>query len=249
MLSPLDSVPFSTLLFVILIAGAAGLARGFSGFGAALIFMPAASALITPALAAPILLMADGILALGFIPKAWTFARKQDVAVMALGAAVGIPTGAYVLNYANPLHLRWFIAILAFAMLALLASGWRYEGKPRRPVTVLVGAIAGFCGGVAQLTGPPVVAYWLSGQEPPHIVRVNIILFFACTTLFTVVSYLAAGLLTQQAVLLALMVGPLYAVGLFLGSKLFGRVSETLFRRLCFLLIAVSVVTSLPVWR
>ena len=245
----LDAFSTPTLLLTILVAGVAGLARGFSGFGAALIFMPAASALVTPALAAPVLLVADGILSLGFLPRAWKLARRTDVALMAAGAAAGVPLGTFVLNHADPLVLRWIIAGLAFAMLVLLASGWRYHGEPRPGVTALVGGVSGLFGGLAQLSGPPVVAYWLSGRQAHDTMRASIILFFAATTVFAFVSYLAAGLITAQSLWLAAAVAPAYAAGLFLGARAFGLASPESFRRLSLLLIAISVTTSLPVWR
>lgn len=248
-LSSLSAFHPSTLLLVVLAAGVAGLARGFSGFGAALIFMPAASALVTPAIAAPVLLMADGVLALGFLPKAWALARRADVAVMAAGALIGVPLGTFVLRHADPLLLRWIIAVLAGSMLVLLMSGWRYHGTPRRPFTAAVGAISGLFGGLAQLSGPPVVAYWLSGKEEPISVRANIILFFGATTLLTTVSYMVTGIITLQTVWLAVLVGPLYGLGLYAGARLFRLASPELFRRLCFMLIALSVATSLAVWR
>jgi uncharacterized membrane protein YfcA len=238
-----------TISLLVLIGGVAGLARGFSGFGAALIFMPAASALVTPAVAAPVLLIADGVLALGFLPGAWAKAHKADVALMAAGAAAGVPLGVLILNHADPLALRWAIAILASLMLALLMSGWRYGGKPQAPVTVGVGALSGLFGGLAQLSGPPVVAYWLTGRAPPIAMRANIILFFGATTLFSVVSYLVAGVMTVTSFKLAVLVGPLYGIGLYAGARLFGIASEAAFRRLCFLLIAISVAVSLPVWQ
>lgn len=247
--SPLESFSATTLLLTVLVAGVAGLARGFSGFGAALIFMPAASALVTPTLAAPVLLLADGILSMGFLPKAWKLARRKDVGVMAAGAAIGVPLGTVILNHADPLPLRWAIAAIAFAMLLLLASGWRYHGTPRPGITALVGCISGVFGGLAQLSGPPVVAYWLSGRQEHGTMRASIILFFGATTLFTFVSYLAAGIITAQSLWLATVVAPAYAAGLFAGSRAFGLASPETFRRLSLLLIAVSVVTSLPLWR
>jgi uncharacterized protein len=247
--SLLDSFSPTTLVLTVLVAGVAGLGRGFSGFGAALIFMPAGSALVTPAVAAPVLLLADGILSLGFLPRAWVLARRKDVALMAAGAAAGVPLGTLVLNHADPLALRWVIAGLAFSMLLLLASGWRYHGAPRPGVTTLVGCLSGLFGGLAQLSGPPVVAYWLSGKETHATMRASIILFFGATTLFTFVSYLAAGIITAQSLWLAALVAPAYAAGLFAGSRAFGLASPNTFRRLSLLLIALSVATSLPLWR
>jgi uncharacterized membrane protein YfcA len=168
---------------------------------------------------------------------------------MAAGALIGVPLGTFVLRHADPLLLRWIIAVLAGSMLVLLMSGWRYHGTPRRPVTAAVGAISGLFGGLAQLSGPPVVAYWLSGKEEPMSVRANIILFFGATTLLTTVSYMVTGIITLQTVWLAVLVGPLYGLGLYAGARLFRLASPELFRRLCFMLIALSVVTSLPLWR
>jgi uncharacterized membrane protein YfcA len=238
----------SALLLLVLVAGAAGLARGFSGFGAALIFMPAASALLSPAVAAPVLLIADNALAITLLPGAWARAGKREVAIMAVGALVGVPLGTLALNYGDPLVLRWIIAITATAMLILLMSGWRYARTPSAPITVGVGTISGLFGGLAQLSGPPVVAYWLTGQTARQGVRANIILFFGATSVLSTLTYAVSGLLTLKALALALIVGPLYGLGLFLGSRAFGLASEQTFRRLCFAMIAISVLASLPVW-
>lgn len=244
-----DHFSLPTLAFTVLVAGIAGLARGFSGFGAALIFMPAGSALVGPVVAAPVLLVADGVLSLGFLPRAWVLARRRDVALMASGAVIGVPLGALILRHADPLLLRWVICGLASSMLLLLLSGWRYHGTPRAPVTAVVGAVAGLFGGLAQMTGPPVVAYWLTGKEAHGTMRASIILFFGATTVFTFVSYLTSGIITAQALWLAALVAPAYALGLFAGSRAFHFASPDIFRRLCFALIAASVVTGLPVWR
>ena len=237
------------LALTVLVAGVAGLARGFSGFGGALIFMPAASALVGPSVAAPVLLMADGVLTVSFLPRAWKLARREDVALMAAGALIGVPIGALILKHADPLLLRWAISALAASMLVLLISGWRYHGTPYAGVTAIVGCVSGIFGGLAQMSGPPVVAYWLSSKEGHATVRASIILFFGATTLFTFLSYWVSGLLTAHSIVLAAAVAPAYGFGLFAGARAFGIASPDIFRRLCFILIALSVATSLPVWR
>ena len=59
------------LAFLLVSAFIAALARGFSGFGAALIFMPLAATVVDPKVASPLLLITDAVLALGFIPPAF----------------------------------------------------------------------------------------------------------------------------------------------------------------------------------
>ena len=231
---------------LVLAALIAGLARGFSGFGGALIFVPVASALVGPRTAAPLLLVVDTVLALGLIPGAWRRADRAGVAGMALGAVVGVPLGTWALARLDGLTLRWGIAALVAALLALLASGWRYRGRPTAWTAAGVGGLAGFCSGVAQIGGPPVVAYWLGGAGPAVTVRANVILYFAASSALTAVSYAAGHLLTPAVLGLALAVAPAYGTGLAAGSRLFGRAGDAVFRRLCLCLIAAAAVLSLP---
>jgi uncharacterized protein len=101
----------------------AGMACGFSGFGAALIFMPLSAALVGPKLAAPLFLVMDAVVALPMLRDAWGRAERREVAVMVTGAFVGVPIGTYALATLDALVLRWVIAGLVAAMLALLISG------------------------------------------------------------------------------------------------------------------------------
>jgi len=168
-----------TFALLLAITFAASLARGFSGFGAALIFIPLVSALVGPKTAVPLLLVTDGLMTAGMIPGAVRRADRRDVFTMAIGAVVGVPAGTWLLTSLDPVVLRWCIVALAAAMLALLLSGWRYRGRPKPPLTVLVGLVSGFFSGAAQVGGPPVVAYWLGSTTAAAPVRANIVLFFA----------------------------------------------------------------------
>jgi uncharacterized protein len=225
----------------------AALARGFSGFGSALIFVPLASTAIGPQAAAPLLLMIDGVAAAGLIPNAWRHADRRDAGTMSMGALAGIPLGAWVLIKSDPLLIRWAIVLFGTLLLALLMSGWRYRGKPTAATTVIVGGVAGLLAGAAQVGGPPVVAYWLSRSIPAATMRANIVLYFAITTVISGFAYLAGGLLTTSVIGLALVTAPIYGLGLYAGSRMFGLASEIIFRRICFALIAVAIALSLPV--
>jgi hypothetical protein len=56
-----DLPPLPAVLAAIVAALLAGLARGFSGFGSALIFIPLASAALGPRVAAPLLVLVDNL--------------------------------------------------------------------------------------------------------------------------------------------------------------------------------------------
>lgn len=236
-----------TLALLLVVTLAASLARGFSGFGAALIFIPLASALLGPKAAVPLLLVTDGVMAAGMIPGAIRKADHREVLTMAIGALVGVPAGTWLLTSLDPLTLRWGIVALAGGMLALLLSGWRYKGRPKPPLTVLVGLLSGFFSGAAQVGGPPVVAYWLGGTIPAATVRANIVFYFAITTVIGAIGYVWSGVITPHTLLLALIIAPVYGFGTWAGSHMFGLASDQTFRRICLGMIALATLVSTPV--
>jgi uncharacterized protein len=242
----LDLHPIGEIVALFAVAMVAGLARGFSGFGGGLIFIPMASAIAGPTAASPLLLVIDWVMTLGMVPDGWRRANRREVATLLLGALAGVPVGTALLAFSEPLVLRWIISTIVLALLAFLISGWRYQGRPKPQLGIATGAIAGLFGGVAQLSGPPVVAYWLGGAIERSVVRANLVLYFALASLISAISYVSAGLLTVDTLLLATLVGPGYGIGIAAGSRLFGLADEAAFRRICFGLIAAAGIISLP---
>ncbi|MBS0528211.1 MAG: sulfite exporter TauE/SafE family protein [Proteobacteria bacterium] len=246
-LIPAD-LSLSLVLALLATAFASGLGRGFSGFGSALIFMPLASAMIGAKAASPLMLIIEVIAAIGLVPGAARIANRREVALMVIGSLVGVPLGALFLLYADPLTVRWLIVGLIVPLLALMMAGWRYRGRATSPLTIAVGAVAGFFGGVAQVSGPPIVMYWLRDAATPAVIRASVILYFAASDLILIVSYLIGGLFTMQIVGLAVITGPMFAIGLWGGAHMFGLASEATFRRACYAMIAVSAFISLPLF-
>jgi uncharacterized membrane protein YfcA len=208
--------------------------------------MPLASSMAAPQLVAALLLIIDFIAAAPLVPNAWKQADRRATAVMVFGALIGVPIGTYFLSRLEPVTTRWIISAFVFALLLLLLSGWRYRGKDHASISVGIGGVSGFCSGLAQTGGPPIVGYWLGRPIASNIARANILLFFGASDFFSVVSYSLTGLITMEAIKFSLLVGPVYGIGVWLGASLFGRASETLFRAICYALIAMAVIAGLP---
>jgi hypothetical protein len=244
-LLPAD-ISLNVAIAICTIAFVSGTARGFSGFGSALIFMPLASSIAGPRLVAALLLIIDFVAAAPLIPNAWKQADRKATAVMVAGALVGVPIGTYFLSRLEPVTTRWIISAFVFALLMLLISGWRYRGKDHAAISVGIGGLSGFCSGLAQTGGPPIVGYWLGRPLASTIARANILLFFGASDFFSVVSYALTGLITMDAIKFAFVVGPVYGIGVWFGASLFGRASEKVFRAICYALIAAAVLIGLP---
>ncbi len=182
-------VSIDAAIAICVIAFVAGTARGFSGFGSALIFMPLASSVAAPRLVATLLLIIDFVAATPLLPNAWRHADRQATAVMVLGALVGVPMGTYFLIRLDPVTARWIISGFVVVLLILLLSGWRYRGPDHPAISAGVGALSGFGSGLAQTGGPPIVGYWLGRPISSIISRANIVLFFGASDCFSLVSY------------------------------------------------------------
>jgi uncharacterized membrane protein YfcA len=248
--SPFDLIPadvgLSAAIALCAIAFVAATARGFSGFGAALIFMPLASSVAGPQLVAALLLVIDFVAAAPLVPNAWREADRRATAVLVAGALVGVPVGTWFLSRLDPIITRWVISGFVIALLALLLSGWRYRGENHPALSVAVGGVSGFCTGLAQTGGPPIVGYWPGRPVASKVARANILLFFGASDCFAMVSYAVSGLITWDSLKLSLLIGPIYAIGVWLGASLFGRASEKLFHSICYALIAVAAIAGLP---
>ncbi len=245
----LDGVPQGAALGWLLGAAlAGGLARGFSGFGAALIFVPLASVALGPQRAAPLMLMLEVLAIAMLTPGAWKLADRRQVAVLALGAMVGTPLGAAVLVFADPLALRWGVTLAILALLGLLVSGWRFRGRPTVPATMGVGMAGGVLGGVAMVSGPPVMAYLLGQPGTTRQMRASFGLYLAAGGVLTGITYALAGLLTLALAPPFLVAAPVYGLGIWLGTQMFGRASEQTFRLGCYAMIALAALLGLPLW-
>jgi uncharacterized membrane protein YfcA len=229
------------------VAGLAGLVRGFSGFGGAMIYMPLVAAIYDPRIAAVTILAVDFLATTPFALPEVRRCNWREVWPITFAMAVGVPFGTWALIALDPIVLRWCIAIVVLSLLPPLAIGWRYHGEPRMPITLAVGLFAGVSAGAVQIAGPPVILYWLSRVGSAVSVRANVMVFFMLCGVVLVAAYAWEGLFTAQTLALSLMLGIPYLLGVGIGSFFFRSASDIIYRRVAYLIIAAAALLSLPV--
>jgi uncharacterized membrane protein YfcA len=244
-------VPFISdhyLVYLVIAAAATlgGLSRGFSGFGAAMVFMPIASAVLTPVVATPVLLLTDLISSSLVLRGALAQFCWRDMKWILAGALIGFPLGIEILTRSDPIAVRWMASIIMLASLIFIASGWRYRGPRSSHVMVSVGLTSGTMSGVAQIGNPPVIAYWLGTDMPSERMRPNMIVYFSILTAIGVAIFLAKGLMTLNILGLVCASLPGYLLGMSVGNRFFPLASPATFRKIAFALIVASIITGLP---
>jgi len=234
--------------FAVAISILAGAVRGFSGFGSALIFIPLISAVYGPQIAAATFVTIDLAVGAFFVPRVWRDADFRQILPLAIAAVTAAQFGTLILLYADPSTLRWGISVLVGLVVFILASGWRYHGRPVLAVTICVGLLAGLMGGAVQMSGPPIIVYWLGSAAAAAVVRANFIVYFTIFSAASVVTYAVRGLLPPDILMLALLIGPLQITAMAIGSRLFYLASEKTYRRVAYLIVALSAIVSMPLW-
>lgn len=236
------------LALAAMVAFASGLVRGFSGFGQGMIFVPLIAALYGPRLAVTSILLIDMICSVPFLIPALPHVRWREMLPLVIAAALAIPVGTMALLYIDAEPLRWAIAASVILCVVLLASGWRYHGTPKLPVTLGVGAISGVLGGATQIPGPPIVLYWLGGAMSAVAARANFIAYFALFDVFSTAVYGWNGLLTNDVFVFALLMFVPFVSGAAGGSMIFVFASDRNYRIAAYAIILSAAISSLPLF-
>ncbi len=236
------------LVELIAITILAGLVYGFAGFGAALIYVPLASAVVPPSVAIPAFQLSALISLVTVVPPALGKIQIKPVATMIIGSLIGGPIGVWMLSVGQPQALRWgAVAIVSLTLLALIL-GWRYRTTPGWRTNGAMGLGAGAMGGATGLNGPLVVIFQLGGPNQADQIRANMLVFLTGSSMVLLPIMAFQGLLPPPTLWLgSLMLIP-YGGGSLIGQALFTPGRQGIYRNVALVLIAVSVVMGLPVW-
>lgn len=208
----------------------AGIMRGYSGFGTAVILAPVYSLLWGPRAGIPVMLLMELVVSVQLLPGAIKDADRRVVLPLGGAAAVATPLGAWVLLTADGEALRRFIGGFVLVFGLLLMSGWRYHGSRPLPLNLAVGTAAGLLKGATGMSGPPVILYLLAGLEEAKRHRANLILFFATIAIISVFPPLLGGLIDLPVLVRLAVLLPVMALSVPVGARLFRVVPDRMYR-------------------
>jgi hypothetical protein len=239
-------VPWIELAVGIGAALIAGLVRGFSGFGSAMILTPALSALYGPAIAVPIALALELLVTVPLLPGSIRLVEWRRIGVLCLAAIAGVPLGAWLLVALPPAIMRIAISAVILGFVVILAFGFRYRGRPSIPATLVTGAASGTLNGASGMAGPPVVFYYLSGGAAAPEVRASFIVYFALIDAVSVAWFAFNGAINGMTLLRAAWLTPVFLAAAWAGARFFRHASEAFYRRVAFIVLTAIALLSLP---
>ena len=237
------------LVWLVVAACVAGLVRGFSGFGSAMVIMPVASSVLSPVEAVIFLVAAELIGPLPNARAAWRDGTPRDVGLLVLGALLALPLGVWALSAMDATFFGWVVSASVIILLALIVSGWRLRGALTRRLTVTAGALGGFMTGFAGIPGPPVIMLYMASTLSAAVIRANFLLYLVALDLLLFILLSLLGMMNWSIAFLGLLVGIPNLIGNMLGARLFDPSAERLFRNVAYLVIAASAIIGLPLWK
>jgi uncharacterized protein len=237
------------IAWLLLTAFAASYVRAFTGFGAALVAVPALVLILPPSDAVPLAMALDlcvGFLLLGNVIR--TGIVWKPVKLLIIAALLSMPFGVWTLHVISPRFAYLAIAVIVFAFTSFLALGFRAKRNPGTLTTLIAGSLSGILGGAFGMTGPPVVLFFFSSPMGKEISRATIMAYIIVTTaaylLLTAATRISVGWLRPLFLML-----PFIVLGTYLGQKTFFKTEEKTFRRVVYgLLYCLSVSAACKAW-
>ena len=227
--------PAETLWLALVVFGAAWV-RGYSGFGFSALVVAGAGLVTDPRMLVPVVMICEISMTVG---QARGIAGQIDwrrAALLIGGAAVAMPFGVHLIAQVGGDLARVAISLFVLGMCAALLTGWR----PSRPVGRLghlgVGAVSGIANGAA-IGGLPVAVFMAGQPVAAAIFRATMIVHLTAIDLLALPLLWHAGLASADSLHAALGIGPICALGLWLGGRRFAGASPQDFRKFALIVL------------
>jgi uncharacterized protein len=218
-------------VFAAVVVAIAGIVRGATGFGFALIAAIALSQVMPVAVVTPMLMLIElGLTATILWDGGAAALNLKRAAPLYIGGLFGVGLGvALFTTLSGPmLKIGLDAAVLVSAALALVHV--RLPWLDRAWIAVIVGLLTGTAVGAFAVGGPIAVVWLLAIGAPPPYMRATLTVFFSGVDLLSIVGRLATGTFPREALIAALWLAPIGVAGTLVGGMIFRRLDPTHWR-------------------
>jgi uncharacterized membrane protein YfcA len=233
----LTGLPLQDLLIATIAVLAAGLIRGFAGFGLSAMLMASIVTIIPPVSLIPVCFILEGVAGVAMLKGGIKNADMTLVWGLAIGSAIGAPIGLYATTSIDVSSSK---LIALFVILSLtIASLFKFRPKFLATKAGLYGSglTAGVVTGLASVGGMVVALYILASNADVKKVRASLVMFLFMGMFTSLIYLFAYDMMTMEAFWRGLVLSPFILLGVFLGSLLFRPAYEHLYKRVCLLLL------------
>jgi len=218
------------MAIIAIVAFAAGLVRGFTGFGGPAFILAILTLFFTPLSVVSKILVVDFVTSVFLFRAVYREIDWRATACMVIPTLLFIPIGHWLLVELDPLWMKRAMALIIAAACVAMLTGYRYRHPMTTAWLIAIGIVAGIVFGGTYIALIAVVCILL-GPYDKHAGRTLIIAWSFFTMIgFALVSS-TSGTTGVDDVITAAPGAATYLLGAWLGSHGFHNASEKLFRR------------------
>ena len=238
----LDLAFFAVAIPAVLIPAAS---KGGFGGGAGFVSAPLLALAMPPAQAVglllPLLMLMD-VLSLRPYWRRWDWRHS---ALLMLGGVAGTAIGWAIFGAISPDGVRLMVGLSALGFVGLQVA--RSFGRLRPPdhdpgpaKGLALGSVTGLTSFISHAGGPPASMYLLGVGLDKTTYQASMVLVFWWLNLIKLPAYVELGMLNRELVVPLLILAPIAVAGVYLGVWAHRRVSDAVFFRLTYSLLAVT---------
>ena len=245
------AVPAEQAALVAVSVGLAALIRAFTGFGFAMLVVPAFSFFLMPADAVVLSAVLAFLLGLLSHRAWWGLFPVTPAKPMVAGSVVGTAIGVWFLASLSVAEFQLWIGISVVIASVVLSRFVPAERSASRPTALATGVASGLMNGAFAIPGPPIILYVVATLSDPVQSRAFLMMFFWCSSVVSLVMFGAAGLITPRPFQLLWVALPAMWLGNLLGDRAFSRFAGAAYRPfvvgLC-ILIGLTIAAKALIW-
>ena len=223
-------LPTDQVLLVALSVGLAALIRAFTGFGFAMLVVPAFSLFLSPGDA----VVLSGVLALllGLMScrSWWGLFPVAPAKFMLMGAVLGTAIGVWFLASLSVTEFQLWIGVLVVIASIVLSRFTPSERPASGAASLCTGVASGLMNGAFAIPGPPVILYVIATMTEATQSRAFLMMFFWCSSIVSLAMFALAGLVTPRPFQLLWVALPAMWLGNRMGDRAFTRFAGAAYR-------------------
>ncbi|MFO7818577.1 MAG: sulfite exporter TauE/SafE family protein [Thermodesulfobacteriota bacterium] len=228
------------LLIVIFFAG---FTQGLSGFGSIMVSLPLLAVFLDIKTVIPLISLYALIINAILLFQLYKSLNIKRLITMLVATIPGIPTGVYLLKNipAGYLQLTLGIVLVLFAAYALFLKLPKL--KTGRKSEIAAGFLAGCLGGSIGANGPPIIIYTAVQPWSKDEIKSSMAGYFFTAGIGISTTHAVSGLITGEV--LAYFFAGLFSLvlGVFAGSKMYGKISEIAYKKaICILILGLGTI-------
>lgn len=216
-----------------------GILRGISGFGFSLTLVVTLTFFLPPIEATALIFIWEISASILHLPFVWKHVDWKALKWLCLGCVIGTPLGVLSLIIIPPAPMTVIINGTVIFLSLIMLRGFTLKRNLTPLEIVGTGTVSGVINGASANGGPPVILLFFSSPAGANVGRASLIAYFLFTDIFATGVFVSNGLMNWELVLTALYYIPCLGLGIWIGSKLYHKIDERIFKRFVILLLIV----------